>query len=205
MKRKYRYIDPDGIIGVVVALVVLAVGVFAFFTVIDSISTETSKVNNSDIAKSLTNTTDTFGQVFNILGIVLIIGAIMSIVGLVYSYVGRGISRSSSSSFPSSLQVDEEEIKEKVESYKPPKANPFKNTPPIELGDYKLSGMESVDDALQKSKQYRETGFWTKIVNYENNKKISINADRPCGVYVSKWSKNESETYGKPKWSKNSI
>ena len=40
MKAKYSFIDPGAIMGVVVSLIILAVGVFAFFTVIGQ--TETS-------------------------------------------------------------------------------------------------------------------------------------------------------------------
>jgi hypothetical protein len=80
----------------------MGVGVFAFFTVINSgIATvpnpyaapaaTTSAANNASyymwISNTQNNTTTTGNSVFNILGIVLVIGAIMSIVGLVYNYV----------------------------------------------------------------------------------------------------------------------
>ncbi len=84
MRAKFSFIDPGAIMGVVVSLIILAVGVFAFFVTINSIPT--SGMNN--IAKGAINNTATTGNsVFNIIGIVLIIGAIMSIVGLVYNYV----------------------------------------------------------------------------------------------------------------------
>jgi len=79
------------IMTVVVSLIILAVGVFAFFTVVEQADTvltagadgagETSAVNNT--SKNISNTGN---SVFNIVGVVLIIGAIMTIVGLVYSY-----------------------------------------------------------------------------------------------------------------------
>lgn len=84
MKAEYGFIDPGAIMGVVVSLIILAVGVYAFFVTlqeVDAIS-ETDQLNSS-----IDNITATGNSVFNIIGIVLIIGAIMSIVGLVYNYV----------------------------------------------------------------------------------------------------------------------
>ena len=72
------------IMSVVISLIILAVGVFAFFITINNIP-------NQDTAhpatwSAINNTSATGNSVFNIVGIVLIIGAIMTIVGLVYSY-----------------------------------------------------------------------------------------------------------------------
>ncbi len=82
MKTKFGFIDPGAIMGVVVSLIILAVGVFAFFVTINSIPTSDSRTESA-----INNTSATADSVFNIIGIVLIIGAIMSIVGLVYNYV----------------------------------------------------------------------------------------------------------------------
>ena len=84
MKTKFSFLDPSAIVGVMVALIILAVGVFAFFTTIKSIPT-----TGGDYAQftAVNNTSATGSQIFNIVGVVLIIGAIMSIVGLVYNYV----------------------------------------------------------------------------------------------------------------------
>jgi len=70
--------------GVVVSLIILAVGVFAFFVTLSEVSNVTDDEN---ITSAVQNVSDTGNSVFNIIGIVLIIGAIMSIVGLVYNYV----------------------------------------------------------------------------------------------------------------------
>lgn len=70
--------------GVVVSLIILAVGVFAFFVTLSEVNNVT---DDSDISNAVTNVQQTGNSVFNIIGIVLIIGAIMSIVGLVYNYV----------------------------------------------------------------------------------------------------------------------
>lgn len=82
MKTKFGFIDPGAIMGVVVSLIILAVGVFAFFVTINSIPADDPRTMSA-----INNTSDTADSVFNIIGIVLIIGAIMSIVGLVYNYV----------------------------------------------------------------------------------------------------------------------
>lgn len=84
MKATYGFIDPGAIMGVVVSLIILAVGVFAFFITIGEIPTSAS---NPVAWGAINNTSETGNSVFNIIGIVLIIGAIMSIVGLVYNYV----------------------------------------------------------------------------------------------------------------------
>jgi len=79
---KFNFIDPGAIMGVVVSLIILAVGVFAFFVTIGNIPS-----TNARTASAVNNVSATGDSVFNIIGIVLIIGAIMSIVGLVYNYV----------------------------------------------------------------------------------------------------------------------
>jgi len=85
MKTRYGFIDPGAIMGVVVSLIILAVGVFAFFVTIQNIPNQD---NAHDVQwAAINNTTATGNTVFNIIGIVLVIGAIMSIVGLVYNYV----------------------------------------------------------------------------------------------------------------------
>jgi len=82
VKTKFGFIDPGAIMGVVVSLIILAVGVFAFYVTLNNIPTGSTQSQNA-----INNTTSTGDSVFNIIGIVLIIGAIMSIVGLVYNYV----------------------------------------------------------------------------------------------------------------------
>ena len=87
MKAKFSFIDPGAIMGVVVSLIILAVGVFAFFVTVNQIQNTGTASGNTRIMSAVNNTTQTGDSVFNIIGIVLIIGAIMSIVGLVYNYV----------------------------------------------------------------------------------------------------------------------
>jgi len=70
--------------GVVVSLIILAVGVFAFFVTLNEVS---GVADGNRVTNAVNNVSDTGESVFNIIGIVLIIGAIMSIVGLVYNYV----------------------------------------------------------------------------------------------------------------------
>ena len=88
MKAQFGFIDPGAIMGVVVALIILAVGVYAFFVVISQARGSFGYSNSTRIMHSaINNSSSTGNSVFNIIGIVLIIGAIMSIVGLVYNYV----------------------------------------------------------------------------------------------------------------------
>jgi len=84
MKTRYAFIDPGAIMGVVVSLIILAVGVFAFFVTLSEV---TNVATDTTTANAVANVSATGNSVFNIIGIVLIIGAIMSIVGLVYNYV----------------------------------------------------------------------------------------------------------------------
>lgn len=84
MKARFSFIDPGAIMGVVVSLIILAVGVFAFFVTLNEIENTT---DDAAVSSAVNNVSDTGNSVFNIIGIVLIIGAIMSIVGLVYNYV----------------------------------------------------------------------------------------------------------------------
>lgn len=87
MKCRYASVDPGAIMGVVVSLIILAVGVFAFFVTVQNIPGQTPGNANAVVWGAINNTTGTGNTVFNILGIVLVIGAILSIVGLVYNYV----------------------------------------------------------------------------------------------------------------------
>ena len=88
MKTRFSFIDPGAIMGVVVSLIILAVGVFAFFVTANEVTTNIGHGSLYQPAENaVSNITATGDSVFNIIGIVLIIGAIMSIVGLVYNYV----------------------------------------------------------------------------------------------------------------------
>jgi len=95
MKTHFSFIDPGAIMGAIVALMILAVGVFAFFVTQKELVAQNPVGTDASAASILKNTTrnaqlnqsNTGDSVFNILGIVLLIGAIMAIVGLVYNYV----------------------------------------------------------------------------------------------------------------------
>jgi len=88
-KAKYGFIDPGAIMGVVVSLIILSVGVFAFFVTLSQVQDQNQLSDSLDYAtqNATNNISSTGDSVFNIIGIVLIIGAIMAIVGLVYNYV----------------------------------------------------------------------------------------------------------------------
>lgn len=97
MRTRYNFVDPGAIMGVVVSLIVLGVGVFAFFVVLEQVQDQAGMgadgnwanmtAHQKSMYNAATNQATTGNSVFNIIGIVLIIGAIMSIVGLVYNYV----------------------------------------------------------------------------------------------------------------------
>jgi len=94
---KFKMLDPDQIITVVVSLIVLGVGIFAFFITMENIPVTEPSYNVSGVANTtalqnktyyaVMNASDTGDSVFNIVGVVLIIGAIMTIVGIVVSYI----------------------------------------------------------------------------------------------------------------------
>lgn len=86
-KAKFSFIDPGAIMGVVVSLIILAVGVFAFFVTMAEIPNDLANAADYAQQNATNNVSNTGNSVFNIIGIVLIIGAIMAIVGLVYNYV----------------------------------------------------------------------------------------------------------------------
>ena len=90
--QKFKYMDPEMIMTIVVSLIILGVGVFAFFITITQVGNNLGGFSNNTAAthSAVNNTSNTGNSVFNIVGVVLIIGAIMTIVGLVYSYVRPG-------------------------------------------------------------------------------------------------------------------
>ena len=84
MKSRFGFVAPGMILGVVISLIILAVGVFAFFITLNQLTTTVTDNTTQDAVR---NVQSTGNSVFNIVGIVLIIGAIMSIVGMIYQYV----------------------------------------------------------------------------------------------------------------------
>lgn len=94
MKTAFGFIDPGAIMGVIVALIILGVGVFALFVTVSNLTppagisyTAADNFTNGTFRPAMDNATQTSTQVFNIVGVVMVIGAIMAIVGLVYNYV----------------------------------------------------------------------------------------------------------------------
>lgn len=91
MRTRYSFVDPGVIVGAIVTIIILAVAVYAFFVTTENIPKTTpahgtSRASNYSY-KVLSNTTSTGGTIFNIMGIVITIGAIMMIVGIVYQYI----------------------------------------------------------------------------------------------------------------------
>ena len=102
---KYRYFDIGDILSVGVVLVMLAVGLFTFNTVINSITPTTTNKTISDNSSfsSLQNISALLNPIFNLLPIILTVSFIMIIISSVCKY--------SYSSFPD----DEEPEKDKKE------------------------------------------------------------------------------------------
>ena len=76
-------LSPMMIMAIVVSLICLVVGVYALFTTLYQIPTN----NDTKIIGAIQNVTTTSNQVVNILGVVLILGTIMLIVGMIYSFM----------------------------------------------------------------------------------------------------------------------
>ena len=81
---------------IVIALIVFGVGIYAAFVTLGAIptktpaggTTSTSAIQNSTYY-AVRNITASTTSVFNVVGIVLLISAIMLIVAVVYSYIRR--------------------------------------------------------------------------------------------------------------------
>lgn len=70
--------------GFVVSLIILAVGVFMFFSTVDMVDKPVEESNSP-----FGNIATTGNQLFNMVGIIFIIGVMMMLIGLVYNFVGR--------------------------------------------------------------------------------------------------------------------
>jgi NADH:ubiquinone oxidoreductase subunit 6 (subunit J) len=78
-------LSPAMIMSIVVSLIILIVGIYAFYTTTSQLDT----TGNVQAASAVNNTSAVGSQVFNVVGIVLVIGAIMLIVTMVYSFMRR--------------------------------------------------------------------------------------------------------------------
>lgn len=194
---RFNSIDPGMIMGVVVSMVILSVGIFAFFVTLNSIQ----DIDDEKLEETIDNIDENANSVFNIIGIVLIIGAMMAVVGLVYSYVGpSGYSSSSSkSSHRSNYSSSSDSLTYSNIQKKKPRTSII-GKPPFEIGDYTLHNMFNVDDALEKAKELRTNGHWVKIKNFSKDKKVKTIDERVCGLYVSKWTKDDEDISNKPKF-----
>jgi len=84
-------IAPESILSSVVAMVILAVGIFTFFVIIQTfdealINEETMLSNKTE--QTFQNISETGNDIMNITGVVLVVGAIVAIGGLIFSYMG---------------------------------------------------------------------------------------------------------------------
>jgi len=90
-RKAQTVLSPAMIMSIVVSLIILSVGVYAFFTTTDMIApsapTGASSYRYNQTYYAVQNATAIGNQVFNVIGVVLVIGAIMLIVTMVYSYM----------------------------------------------------------------------------------------------------------------------
>ena len=119
MKAKFNFLEAESILSVVVVLIIMAVGVFAFFTVMQSIPSEqtTGEVRKENISQTLSNITGLSNTVFSLLPIVFIVaiaGIIMSVVG---GFACGG--RDDDDEKPIKLSTRLDKTKEKLPEYKP--------------------------------------------------------------------------------------
>ena len=89
MNNKFNYLDPKMIMAAVITLIVFVVAIYAYFTTMGSIpvdSSATDVIGRRAYLNTL-NASNTGNTVLDIMGIVILIGAILLIVGVVYSYL----------------------------------------------------------------------------------------------------------------------
>ena len=184
-------IQVSMIMGIVVALVILCVSIFAFTTVISIIQNDLDN-QSEETNKVIEDANTTAGDLWGIIGIVLIVGAVMAVVGMSYSFLRPGYS---STYKPKQIQPEEVEKQIETQKDKYPKI-------PKEIGDYKLHNVLNVDSALKTAKELRHNHYWSKIQKYPA-KKYKLDPDINCAVYVSQWSRYEYDEKGKPKWRDN--
>lgn len=201
-ESKHAFIDPGAIMGVVVALIILAVGVFAFFITIDSISSTFNDENKEKIEEVFGNVSSVGDSVFNMLGIVLIIGAIMVVVGMVYNFISvsdydsytSSRKKSNTQRQRSSQSYNDYRKRQQIERIKQrdyTRREIDKLTIPNEIGDYELASVDTLERVNEKADDYKNNGHWIKT------KKIDKES---YGLYVSKWTKDFVSEYGKPKF-----
>lgn len=87
---KLRMMDPADIMIIVSSLIIFSIGVYAFFVTLSNIPIvapgHTTAMQNSTYY-AIRNASATGNNVFNVVGVVLIVGAIMTIIGIIYSYI----------------------------------------------------------------------------------------------------------------------
>lgn len=90
-RKAQAVLSPAMIMSIVVSLIILAVGVYAFFTTTGMIPVTTpsnlTSAGQNSTYYAIQNVSGIGNQVFNVIGVVLVIGAIMLIVTMVYSYM----------------------------------------------------------------------------------------------------------------------
>jgi hypothetical protein len=67
----------------------------------------------------------------------------------------------------------------------------MRNSSRNHFGDYSLFATTTKDDALAKVNDFRNQGYFTKIIN---------RPDGQCDFWISNWKREQVESYGIPRW-----
>jgi len=184
---------PSMFITVIVTMIILTVGIFAFYTVLNEVNESLLNTTNEE---DMNNTTEqielidkNFSIVMDIIPVVLVVGAVMVVVSVV-----GGIFTGPHTTTYSSPQITHSDVEETQKETRPQ----YPSVPQMR-GDYQLYKVTDVDDALEVAKRLRDSKYWTKLAKY-TDKKYHLSADKNCAVYVSNWSKDDTIDRGRPKW-----
>lgn len=189
--------------GVVVALIILAVGVFAFFVTINEIIKLGDNASYEDeYNEALDDGTGNGNAVLNIVGIVLIICAIMAIVGVVYNFIAPSSSTKHTISIPNRDKEIEEALEREpnlpevilLKETFSDKEDIKKKKEDEQVDDYRLIGVYTSDQFKTKIENLKDNGYWVKT------KHVSGKDGKNIAIYASEWTKYEKEVRGRPKW-----
>ena len=191
----------DFLFTLIVFMIIMFFGLFLFSTIYSTIEngvsemkTNNTQINNTQINNTLENISsidESYTTLLNLFPVIIIIMAIGLVLGIVNTFLTGS---SGYSTYTKNIaEVEEEEEEEQKEESK-------KYNVPDEIQDYVLHKLTNVDEALETAKALRDNGYWVKVKRF-NKKAHNIPDNNYCGVYRSRWRKDEE--IEKPKWRDN--
>jgi len=184
---------PSMVLAVIISMFILAVGIFAFYTVLNEVNESLLNTTNEEDMNKTTEQIEQLDKNFSIfmdlIPVVLVVSAVMVVVSVV-----SGIFTGPHTTTYSSPQITHSDIEEAKKETRPQYPSV-----PKSRGDYHLHRVTDVDDALEIAKRLRDSKYWTKLAKY-TDKKYHLSPDKNCAVYVSNWSKDDTIDRGRPKW-----